>query len=83
MRALHTRRNRVFALATLPLALLAVAVLGGCSAGGGVSGSIGHSGAHIGANIDLAIYDPYNRTRSQYQHDGQTVYVVPDHNASP
>ncbi len=83
MRSLHTLRGQALAPVVGSLALLSVAVLGGCSAGGGVSGSIGHSGAHIGANIDLAIYDPFNRTRSQYQYDGQTVYVVPDHNASP
>ncbi|TDJ57153.1 MAG: hypothetical protein E2O40_03450 [Planctomycetota bacterium] len=83
MRSPHTLRGRVLAPVIGSLVLLSVAVLGGCSAGGGVSGSIGHSGAHIGANIDLSIYDPFNRARSQYQYDGQTVYVVPDHNASP
>ncbi|MEE8460386.1 MAG: hypothetical protein V3S08_10945 [Phycisphaerales bacterium] len=83
MRSLHTLRGRVLAPVIGSLVLLSVAVLGGCSAGGGVSGSIGHSGAHIGANVDFAIYDPFNRASRQSQYDGRTVYVVPDHNASP
>ena len=81
MRSLHVLRRRSFAPAIPFLALLAVALLGGCSVGGGVSGSLGQSGAHIGANVDFAIFDAVTGSRTHERYE--TVYVVPNHKASP
>lgn len=66
------------------MALLAVAVLGGCSVSGGMSGSIGEAGARVGASVDFAILDAARRAGKRRQYDDvKTVYVVPDYKASP
>ena len=81
MTSLHALRRRLLATAIPFLALLAVVALGGCSVG--VTGSIGHAGASVGANVDFTILDAANRYRTQQRYQVETVYVVPNHNASP
>ena len=83
MTLLHEVRRRLLATVVPSLALLAVAVLGGCSVSGGMSGTIGEAGARVGANVDFAILDAARRSGTRQQHDVKTVYVVPDYKASP
>ena len=83
MRSLHALRRRSLAPAIGVLVLLAVAVLGGCSVAGGVTGSISQSGARVGATVDFSIIDVATWSRAKQPYEVETVYVVPDHNASP
>ncbi len=83
MRTLHALRRRSLAPAIPCLALLAVAVLGGCSVGGGVSGSIGQSAAHIGGNVDFSILNMPMGSRTKQRYEVETAYAVPNHKASP
>jgi len=81
MTLLHALRRRSLAIPFL--ALLAVAVLGGCSVSGGMTGSIGQAGARVGASVDLSILDATTGSRTSQQYDVRTVYVVPAYKASP
>ncbi len=83
MRTVHTLRRRSLAPAIPFLALLAVAVLGGCSVGGGVSGSIGEAGGHLGASVDFSIHGATTGSRMKQRYGGETAYVVPNYAASP
>ena len=81
MRSIRTLRRRSLAIPFL--ALLAIAALGGCSVGGGVSGSIGGAGAHIGANLDFGILDGSWQPDSKERYRAKTAYAIPNHKASP
>ncbi len=83
MTSLLALPRRSLATAIPFLALLAVVALGGCSVTGGVTGSIGHAGARVGANVDFTILDAAIGYRTQPRYEVETVYVVPNHKASP
>ncbi len=83
MRLQHALPRRLLPAVVPFLALLAVAMLGGCSVAGGMTGSVGQAGGRIGVSVDIAILDAARWHRTEQQYDVKTVYVVPDYKASP
>lgn len=86
MKAPHSRHGRIRRSALTTLALIALPLLGGCSVSGGVNGSVGDgsdAGAHFGIDLEFGPYGGAGSVDTKQRYDGQTVYVVPDHRASP